>query len=133
MKHLSLFNESVNEEDFIQTLKDICLELSDIGCEVFVRKSQKERQLKMKKERPKIKLSVDKYDFCIMIRFPENHKSFTSEKTKELTYILIDVYERIQDYLKLEGYTENLLTKIPSTIYDQREGVTIEIFKERII
>lgn len=115
MKYLKSIFESFTEEEFLQTLKDICLELSDIGCEISVKKSSRERDKQSLRENPKLKLAVAKYDYVIRIRWSADLK-------QRLNNIIIEIYERIKDYLRSQGFTENIIPTM--------KGINIEIFKK---
>lgn len=91
MKHLRSFNEDIEywiQPGILQDLKDICLELTDIGLSYDIFPDQEEDEFY-------VRIS-DKTD---------DEESPLGIRSEEDWITIIDCIERIKDYMKIHGQT----------------------------
>ena len=112
MKHLATFNESTNPgfpEDILQDLKDICLELKDIGFQI-----KTGRYVDVYKVSKNIDcIRIYKYDKV------GHYDTFNYNTVKE--YI-----DRIKDYMKMNGYATEVCITRNENLYKSSSQITVK-------
>lgn len=133
MKHLKLFNESLSFDEIDRNLRDICLELSDVGFKIFICYRRKEEiQIAISKPIPKNFIYTSEIHEIIL---------------RVLDYMQIIGWDIVVDKNKINNYNNPSVTRYiiikddnifylskyndPKNIINELMNAIMLVFKER--
>ncbi len=105
MRHLKKFNESNDDDDIIGYLKDICLEIGDMGFKVDIFKPYS-RKLDGRSNNIIIDISQDKRSSW----WSNNDKVRNDEQ-----FLYGSTMDHVENYMEVLGYKMNINHNLPAT------------------